>query len=207
MDRMVSKTYRINEIFASIQGEGAMIGTPMIFIRFSGCNQKCRKETHGFDCDTEFASWRTLTAEDIRCAVRAVGGLEEEVDWAILTGGEPALQVDLDLLTTLKDDGWKIAIETNGSIELPWFIFDWVTVSPKVVEHSIRQKFADEVKYVRGYGQGIPKPACEATNKILSPAFNGMELDEKAVAWCIRLAKENPEWRVIPQMHKLLGIR
>ena len=74
----------------------------------------------------------------------------------ILTGGEPALQVDRDLIDSLHEAGYKLAIETNGSVELPAGI-DWITVSPKVAEHAIRQRRAHEVKYVRGYGQGVPE--------------------------------------------------
>ena len=84
---------------------------------------------------------------------------------------------------------------------------DFVCVSPKVAEHAVRQLTADEVRYVRGHGQGIPKPTCKATHKLISPAFNGLEMDRSAVDWCIRLVESNPDWRLSVQLHKLWSIR
>lgn len=195
-------SYRINEIFYSVQGEGVRAGTPNVFVRFSGCNLKCMAETHGFDCDTEFVSGRALSAEELFEEMRTVGPL----GWCIFTGGEPGLQLDAELVEKARSAGWKIAVETNGSIKLPPGI-DWVTVSPKVAEHAIRQLEADEVKYVRGYGQGIPKPRCDAAHKILSPPFAGDTLDRRALDWCIQLVKENPEWRLSVQQHKTWRVR
>lgn len=200
---MPDKGYMINEIFYSLQGEGVRAGTANLFLRFTGCNQTCRKETHGFDCDTEFVSGRRMSLEEIIAELRQAG---PGCEWIILTGGEPALQVDGGLIDALHAAGYKLAIETNGSVELPPGI-DWITVSPKVAEHAIRQRFAHEVKYVRGYGQGIPKTVVQAEHKLISPAFEGNELDRRTLAWCIRLVKEHPEWRLSIQMHKAWRIR
>ena len=106
-----------------------------------------------------------------------------------------------------KDSGWYTAIETNGSIDVSGLDLDWVTVSPKVAEHCIRQLTADEVKYVRGNLQGIPKPKCKAKYKVISPAFNGLEKNQDAVLWCIELVKQNPDWQLSVQDHKLWRIR
>gem|GEM_PF-554444 len=305
------KTYRVNEIFYSRQGEGVRVGTPNLFLRFTGCNLTCMQETHGFDCDTEFASGRDLTLDQIiaalaeclddanasnsddasarrndastyrnktstsrrvRCADQLVDrennlqidrdGLPQTVrnadptnaesaprrvrtadhlplptvqregdqdgspngrgtrfnntcdsahntdptNWIILTGGEPALQVDDDLINALHAAGYKLAVETNGSIALPDGL-DWITVSPKVAEHAIRQRTADEVKYVRGYGQAIPKTVVDAKHKLISPAFDGNVLQEKTLAWCEQLVRDNPEWQLSMQMHKVWGVR
>lgn len=215
------KTYRINEIFYSIQGEGVRAGTPAVFIRFSGCNQTCRQETHGFDCDTEFVSGRDMTAEEI--AKEAVSLLSNTklpsfmggfVDSAfILTGGEPMLQVDEELIRIIRPSCTSLAIETNGSIEIPDAMqfapsgFGWVTVSPKVAEHAIRQRRANEVRYVRAYGQEIPKTVVEADHYVICPASAGDEVDPKALAWCVELVKQNPKWRLCPQMHKFWRVR
>lgn len=208
------KTYRVNECFYSIQGEGVRAGTPNVFIRFSGCNQTCKKETHGFDCDTEFTSGRALSLLDIEQWVlrelqkampqfiKPLGG-----QWIILTGGEPALQVDKEFIIFFQSRGWKLAMETNGSLHVGDLGLDWITVSPKVAEHCIKQDFAHEVKYVRGYGQGIPKTVVKANHYIISPAFDGMELDEETLQWCIKLVKENPQWRLSVQQHKFLKVR
>jgi 7-carboxy-7-deazaguanine synthase len=195
--------YRVNEIFYSLQGEGVRAGTPNLFLRFSRCNLECRVETHGFDCDTEFESGRSMTLPEIVAEMRS---LSAECRWVILTGGEPALQVDLELTGTLHAAGYSLAIETNGSVELPAGI-DWITVSPKVAEHAIRQRRADEVKYVRGYGQGVPKTVVEADHYLISPAFDGPEVDRRTLDWCIRLCRENPPWRLSVQQHKLWSVR
>jgi len=199
----VVKTYRINEIFYSLQGEGIRAGTAALFLRFSGCNLQCRVETHGFDCDTEFVSGRSLTLEQIIAELREASATCE---WIILTGGEPALQVDRELIDGLHAAGFKLAIETNGSIELPEGL-DWITVSPKVAEHAIRQRTADEVKYVRAYGQAIPETVVKAEHKLISPAFRGDMLDAKTLAWCIQLVKDSPEWRLSVQQHKYWQVR
>jgi organic radical activating enzyme len=197
------KSYLVNEIFYSLQGEGARAGTPNLFLRFSKCNVACTKETHGFDCDTEFESGRRMTLEEI---VEELRRLAESCEWVILTGGEPALQIDRELIDDLHEAGYKLAIETNGSVELPPGL-DWITVSPKVAEHAIRQRHADEVKYVRGYGQGIPKTVVEASYRLISPAFDGPEVDERTLRWCIQLVKENPPWRLSVQQHKHWNVR
>jgi 7-carboxy-7-deazaguanine synthase len=196
-------TYRINEIFYSLQGEGVRAGTPNLFLRFSKCNLACRVETHGFDCDTEFESGRDLSIEEIVAEFRA---LSPACRWVILTGGEPALQVDAELIDALHAPGYKLAIETNGSFELPAGI-DWITVSPKVAEHAIRQRTAHEVKYVRGHGQAIPQTVVEAEHYLISPAFAGDQVDPRALAWCLRLVEENPTWRLSIQQHKIWGVR
>ena len=195
--------YLVNEIFYSLQGEGVRAGTPNLFLRLSKCNLACKVETHGFDCDTEFESGRRMTLEEIVAEFRQLSAI---CDWVILTGGEPALQADRELIDGLHAAGYKLAIETNGSCELPEGI-DWITVSPKVAEHAIRQRRADEVKYVRGYGQGIPRTAVEAAHYLISPAFDGAEVDPRTLDWCIRLCRDNPPWRLSVQQHKLWKVR
>lgn len=195
--------YVVNEIFYSLQGEGVRAGTPNLFLRFSRCNLTCAVETHGFDCDTEFASGRRMTVAEI---LEELAAAAESCRWVVLTGGEPALQVDAELIEALHGAGYRLAIETNGSVELPEGI-DWITVSPKVAEHAVRQRRADEVKYVRGHGQAIPKTVVEAEHYLISPAFDGDELDPRALAWCIRLVRENPPWRLSVQQHKLWRVR
>ena len=212
------KQYTINEMFWSPQGEGMRAGQMSVFIRFSGCNLRCRVEPAsdspgGFDCDTEFASGRKLTALEIIAEAKGVTGKPSDwfgVNqklWVVFTGGEPALQLDKDLIDAMHEAGFLCAIETNGSKDVSNLGLDWVTVSPKVAEHAIRQLTADEVKYVRGYGQAVPKPACKATHQLISPAVDGVTIDKRAVAWCLQLIKEFPQWRLSVQQHKIWSVR
>ncbi len=197
------RRYLVNEIFYSLQGEGVRAGTANLFLRFARCNLACTVESHGFDCDTEFESGRPLELPEI---VGELQALSPRCDWVILTGGEPALQVDGELVDGFRAAGYRLAIETNGSRELPPGI-DWITVSPKVAEHSIRQRTAHEVKYVRGHGQAIPETVVQADHYLLSPAFDGDQVDRRALDWCIRLVRENPRWRLSVQQHKLWQVR
>src|SRR6185295_857457 len=150
-------------------------------------------------CDTEFESGRWMTEGEIVAALRAES---TTCEWVILTGGEPALQVDPPLLDALHAEGYRLAIETNGTFELPPGL-DWITVSPKVAEDALRQRRADEVKYVRAAGQPLPETVVQADHYLISPAFDGDRLDPESVAWCIRLVSENPRWRLSMQQHKI----
>ena len=198
------KSYRVNEIFYSLQGEGARAGTPNVFVRFSGCNQQCRRATHGFDCDTKHDEQVTMSRADIVDKCWRLSG--QGCRWIVFTGGEPLLQLDSELCDDLRDRGFRLAVETNGSILLA-LPMDWVTVSPKMPEKDIRQRRADEVKYVRANGQPIPLTHVEAEHYLISPAFQNGEVDEATLAWCIQLTKEHPPWRLSIQLHKWLKMK
>lgn len=190
------------------------------------------------ELESEFGVEADATA--ILSAIRAEMK-DVNCNWLILTGGEPALQVDREFCDYFHSRGYKLAIETNGTIELPMSIIaveddhgnpyeldpiqrqldcyhlDWITVSPKSAEHTIKQPVAHEVKYVRNAGQAIPKPSCKALNHVLSPAFeagvqqpDGTVLHRTssgAVDQCIKLCLAHPEWRMCPQTHKMWRVR
>lgn len=207
----------VNEVFYSLQGEGVRAGTPNIFIRFSGCNLECSmkegpKSPGGFDCDTEFASGRKVNSKELyewmlKAHNVVVGDERPLPEWIILTGGEPGLQVDNALVDSLHTLGFKLAIETNGTVMLDGLGLDWITLSPKVAEHAVRQLKCDELKYVRGYDQGIPKPAAKANHYLISPAFDGGQVHPDTMKWCQKLVLENPKWRLSVQQHKQWGVR
>lgn len=212
------KAYTINEAFYSLQGEGARAGSANLFLRFSGCNLECDlqegdRSPGGFACDTEFKSGRAMTVPEIHDHLLEL--LPESARpssipwcgaWVILTGGEPLLQVDEELVETLRGCGFHLALETNGTRSIPEGI-EWVTVSPKIAEHALKANRANELKYVRAYGQGIPKPKLKAEFKYISPAWGSDGLERRTLDWCIRLVKENPEWRLSLQQHKSWRVR
>jgi 7-carboxy-7-deazaguanine synthase len=201
----LAKVYRVNEIFFSVQGEGNLMGTPMVFVRFAECNLRCSISNAGFDCDTEFASYRERTASEI---VDEVTSLNPKKGWILFTGGEPGLQLDDALIQLLRGQGWKLAIETNGTVLLPEGL-DWICVSPKTAEHTLRQKRAHELKYVRRSGMALPQPSISAEHYLISPAFQADgSIRREDLEWCIGLVKQEPEtWRLTLQSHKLLGVR
>lgn len=200
-------SYAVNEIFYSLQGEGVRAGTPAIFVRFSGCNRQCRMlpgplSIGGFDCDTEHEEHELMTANEILARCLALSDMD---DWIVLTGGEPALQLDSKLIETLKLS-YRLAIETNGTIKLPEGL-DWITVSPKAPDEDIKQRTADEVKYVLSYGQTLPSVVVDARYRLLSPAFDGSKVDADTLGWCVGLVLANRGWRLSAQQHKGWGIR
>ena len=178
---------KINEIFYSLQGEGFHTGTPAVFVRFSGCNQKC-----GF-CDTRHEEGRMMTDDEIVSEVSAY-----PCRMVILTGGEPGMWIDSELIAALHAAGKYIAIETNGTCVLPDGI-DWITCSPK--EGAILKiHHMDEVKVVYTGQDVSPYLGLSAKHHFPQPC-SGQNTNE-----VIAYIKEHPQWRLSLQTHKLIDI-
>lgn len=195
----MTASYRINEIFYSLQGEGFFTGTPSLFIRFAGCNLTCPF------CDTKHTDAKLMTLDSIveeaaRCPARHV----------VLTGGEPALQVDEVLIDQLHMLGKYVAIETNGTHKLPQGI-DWVTLSPKdtFVQHAhTTLRACDELKVVFDGTQPPPYPTIQAKHRFLQPCDTGDNRRNKQILLAaVEYIKKSPEWRLSLQTHKYIGIR
>lgn len=189
----------VNEIFYSLQGEGARKGSANVFVRFAHCNLSCEY------CDAKFESYAELEPQDILNECR-----KYNCPNILFTGGEPLLQLTKDIVRLFKNEGYYIAIETNGMIR-PLEGIDWLTVSPKVEEGILESHFKDihinELRYVRNVSQGIPRPQVKADYYFLSPEFEGENPIRKNIEHCIELVKKHPTWRLSVQEHKLLGIR
>lgn len=198
----MAATYKINEIYYSLQGEGVRAGIPHVFVRFSGCNEQCRIATHGFDCDTDFFHGEALDLAQIHAAICAANA---ECRWLLLTGGEPSLQLDQAFVDYFHERGYQCAIETNGANALPSGI-DWITLSPKSDESNLGQQTAHEVKYVRAAGQALPETRIQAEHYLISPAFADNTLAEDNLQWCLDLVRNNPQWRLSLQQHKIWQI-
>ncbi|MEL6328363.1 MAG: 7-carboxy-7-deazaguanine synthase QueE [Planctomycetota bacterium] len=116
----------VSETFCSLQGEGALAGTPSWFLRLSGCNLRCRW------CDTPYASW---SPEGERRSVDGLigEGLASGVRHAVLTGGEPMIFPELAAIASgLRAGGMHVTIETAGTVDRPEVEFDLMSVSPKL---------------------------------------------------------------------------
>lgn len=196
---------KINEIFYSLQGEGHHTGYPSVFIRFSGCNLDCPF------CDTDHSDGIYMSDDDI---IRAVNLYT--ASWIVLTGGEPALYIDNNFIRMLKRaTGKKVAIETNGTREIPEEI-DWVTISPKEgisrgEEAAIVAKNADELKVI-DVGQdleGYFHLPClkENTLMYLQPCYVEDETEREANRLrTVSRVLADPRWTLSVQLHKYLGI-
>lgn len=178
---------KINEIFYSLQGEGFHVGTPAVFVRFSGCNLKCDF------CDTSHEQGKMMSDEEILAEINRY-----PCRMVILTGGEPGLWIDDCLIDALHEAGKYVCIETNGTCILPEKI-DWVTCSPKQGA-LLRVKRVDEVKVVY-QGQDVePYLQIPASSYFLQPCScrNTSEV--------VEYIKAHPVWRLSLQTHKLIEI-
>lgn len=212
----MKKTYSIKEIFYTLQGEGQHAGRPAVFCRFSGCNLWSGREEDRHKaicqfCDTDF--WGTdgqnggkYSAQDLvnECKSLWKGKTDKEL-YIVCTGGEPALQLDDELVNELKKAGFIIAVETNGTLELPNKV-DWICLSPKAGT-DIKLQHAHEVKIV--YPQKGISPNEFATFNAEHFYVQPMEETNKTeenIASSIAYCLENPQWNLSLQTHKIVGI-
>jgi 7-carboxy-7-deazaguanine synthase len=208
-------SYAVKEIFLTLQGEGAQAGRAAVFCRFSGCNlwsgrERDRATATCRFCDTDFVGTdgtlggRYGSAQELADAIAAQwAGAGNR--YAVLTGGEPLLQVDTDFIDALHARDFCIGVETNGTIEPPSGI-DWICVSPKAgAELRIRQ--GHELKLI--YPQPDTGPenyAGLAFERFSLQPMDGPEIAQntvRAVDYCLH----HPQWRLSLQIHKTLGIR
>lgn len=186
--KRTERTYAVNEIFYSLQGEGYYTGTPAVFLRFSGCNRACAF------CDTDFSAATPMDADAIARACAAFPSRH-----LVCTGGEPLLQLDSALLRRLKADGFYVQIETNGSLPVPPEV-DWVTCSPKEAPWQVDR--IDELKIVY-QGQNVETVAA----LLPSPRLFLQPCSGRNVAETVEYILAHPRWRLSLQTHKLIDIR
>ena len=209
-----STMYRVHEIFYTLQGEGAHSGIPAVFVRFSGCNLRCPW------CDTEFDGYTEMTADQIIAEMQDLYDIPNaRRKMCVLTGGEPALQVDKPLIDALHAAGFYICIETNGTRSLPAGI-DWITCSPKEGTKLALQQ-VDEVKVVftGTYDPEIWRTQLKAEHWMLQPLrYTGEWLMTSGIdEWeddandnldeTVRYILAHPFWRLSVQLHKIVGLR
>lgn len=194
-------TYLVNDVFYTLQGEGYWTGRAAVFCRFARCNLACDW------CDTDFAAADRRTLDDLveRICMLWPAGLPSDEAMVVLTGGEPALQVNEQLLAGLHAAGFYIAIETNGTRPLPAGI-DWTCVSPK---HGAALNITrgDELKLVWPQPFNL-RELREGTNfdhYWLSPMDGPHLTGNTAVTVAATLA--DPRWRLNIQTHKVIGVK
>lgn len=209
-------SYAVKEIFLTLQGEGGQIGRTAVFCRFTGCNlwsgqEDDRKDAVCQFCDTDFVGMdgekggRYADAQALANTIEACWGTRDPKQrFVVFTGGEPLLQLDDDLIKTLKQKGFYIAVETNGTQAVPPGI-DWICVSPKAGAELV-QISGDELKLI--YPQDGLNPqdftSLKFTTFRLQPKddTNKTEHLKKAIEFC----QAHPIWHLSLQTHKLIGI-
>ena len=197
----MAKTYKVNEIFYSIQGEGFWTGSPVVFIRFAWCNLKCSF------CDTDFADSKEMDKHEILNAV----SIYHPCKRIVLTGGEPSLQADQSLLNLFRDQGFKIHIETNGvnKLENPE-LYDWITVSPKTADFM--QRSGDEIKILFPFQNNALNAGgiadIQFKHHYIQPVSSDNEKNRNPYLYsAVEYVKQNPKWKLSCQMHKFLGVK
>jgi len=210
--------YRVKEIFYTLQGEGGQAGRPAVFCRFSLCNlwsgrERDRHRATCQFCDTDFlgtdgpGGGRFAAAGDLAAAVAKAWQGESHPRarrLVVCTGGEPTLQLDGAAVAALHDEGFEVAIETNGTRALPPGL-DWVCVSPKAGT-ELAVLAGDELKLV--YPQaGAPPERFELPGfaRLLLQPMDGPDRaanTRAAVEYCLA----HPQWQLSVQSHKYLGI-
>lgn len=212
------RRYAIREVFGTLQGEGAQAGTPMVFVRFAGCNLWSGREADRARdaarteaacpryCDTDFVGGERLTGEEVLGRVQACAGPA----WICWTGGEPALQLDRELLLAARAAGYRSAIETNGTLSLDAVadLLDWVCVSPKPPHpEGLAVRTGDELKLIYRGQDAVELArwaALDFRHRSLQPEWGPAY--PRHLAEALALLPLQSAWRLSLQTHKVLGI-
>ena len=213
-------TYAVKEIFLTLQGEGAQAGRRAVFCRFAGCNLWSGREADRATaicrfCDTDFVGTngtgggKFANATALSVAIADCWGAESDRRYVVMTGGEPLLQLDADVIAALHAAGFEIAVETNGTLPVPDGV-DWVCVSPKAGSETVQRR-GDELKLVWPQADGAGAASDWAAMQdwdfrhFLVQPMDGPDA-ETALAACIDFVQAHPKWRLSLQTHKMLGL-
>ena len=196
-----------NGVFRTIQGEGALLGVPMVFVRLGGCSIGCQQ------CDTDYRVHERLTAEEIVERVLPLIG-DGDVTWVWVTGGEPADHPLTDLLWSFQHRYCKTALATSGSKDLrgadKWL--DFLSVSPhgkpgdlSVLPGSVHRYVETQINLVPGLN------GLQLSDWVLSGLSDWKHrwvtpMDSAHVPECMAFVQENPGWRLGIQAHKTWGV-
>jgi len=208
-------TYAVKECFLTLQGEGVQTGSRAVFLRFAGCNlwtgrEQDRATAQCNFCDTDFVGTdgegggKFGSTNELAAHVERLWGEGSGQRLAVITGGEPMLQLDAELVDALHDRGFRVAVESNGTLPAVPGI-DWLTISPKAGTDVI-QRSGNELKLVWPQ-RGIDPADLERWDfaHFLVQPMDCAE-GEAARQAAIALAMERPRWRLSLQAHKVVGL-
>jgi 7-carboxy-7-deazaguanine synthase len=218
--------YSVKEAFYTLQGEGTHAGRPAVFCRFAGCNLWSGREADRPSavcrfCDTDFVGTDGLGGgkfADAAALAAHIAGFWPDTEagragqrFAVLTGGEPLLQVDAALIDALHAQGFEIAVETNGTVAAPDGL-DWICVSPKAGSTLVQTR-GHELKVV------VPQAGFTEADLIAMEQMDFAQLRVQAMdsadpaarqaaqQWALDWCLARPRWLLSVQTHKTLGIR
>lgn len=217
-------SYSVKEIFYSLQGEGARAGRPAVFCRFAGCNLWSGEDKHRSTaecnfCDTNFVGTDGVGGAKFNSAQELARDLvsywpdqQQGAPYIVFTGGEPLLQLDDTLINAVRNIGFEIAVETNGTLTAPAGI-DWLCVSPKG-RTKLAQTVGNELKLVFPQSDVNPHDFIDLDFKhfYLQPLDETANRGDKGGApgilkSCTDYCLSHPQWHLSLQTHKFLGIR
>ncbi len=209
--------YSIKEIYYTIQGEGQNIGRPAIFCRFNICNlwsgrEQNREKAICKFCDTDFIGTdgahggEYIDANELSETIKTLW-LGNGTPFVVFTGGEPLLQLDKELIDSIKKLDFEVAVESNGTIKAPHGI-DWLTISPKYGSKLV-QTSGSEIKIV--YPQDIDLEEMGTLDFqffLLSPLITDKEDENrKNLKLVSDYVLAHPKWRMTYQSHKIWGLK
>lgn len=200
-------TLLIQQIFATIQGEGPYAGMPAVFIRLGGCNLACDF------CDTEFESFTPMSTDAVIARVVELG---HSIRLVVITGGEPLRQPISPVCKSLIAEGFKVQIETNGTLwrELPKEVeivcspkntgMGYMPLRPDLLARVNAFKFivsAGKAEYnaVADIGQGN-------TPVFVQPMDEYDEAKNKANMELAKQLTLQHGYRLSIQLHKIIGV-
>jgi 7-carboxy-7-deazaguanine synthase (Cx14CxxC type) len=212
-------TYAVKECFLTLQGEGMQSGARAVFLRFAGCNLWSGREADRATaqcrfCDTDFVGTdgegggKFVSANELTARVEGLWGEGVMDRLVVITGGEPMLQLDEPLVEALHACGFRVAVETNGTLAAVPGV-DWICVSPKAGTEVV-QRQGNELKLVWPQA-GIDPAEFEGwafDHFLVQPMDCPRDQDEREAALkaAIALAMERPKWRLSLQTHKVVGL-
>ena len=209
-------SYAVKEAFLTLQGEGVQAGSRAVFLRFAGCNlwsgrEQDRATAQCNFCDTDFVGTdgpgggKFADAENLAGHIDGLWGAGEDRRLVVITGGEPMLQLDSQLIEALHGRGFRVAVESNGTIAAVPGI-DWLCISPKAGTEVV-QRSGNELKLVWPQREMDPGELedWEFDHFLVQP----MDCDDRAASYdaAVALAMERPKWRLSLQAHKVVGLK
>jgi 7-carboxy-7-deazaguanine synthase len=189
-------------VFRTVQGEGALLGIPMVFVRLAGCSVGCA------ECETDYRAVERASAAEITLRGIAVRG---NASWVWVTGGEPADHDLSELLDALRCCG-RVALATSGGISgCGGGFVDFLSVSPHGPPSKLLLTTGNQINLVPGLG-GLDLrdwkyfTADGFTHRYVTPLWYTPGERAERVDECVLWLADRPDWKLGVQAHRLWAL-